>query len=399
MPRTAVQFGAGNIGRGFIAQLFHESGFEIVFVDVVPDILGALNTRRGYTIHIVGPGARDVPITGVRAVDGRDREAVAAEIAACEIACTAVGARALPHVAPNLAAGLALRHRQGGEPLNLLICENLRDAGDYLRQLVAERLPDAEREAILARTGFVPAVVSRMVPLQAAPDPTIPPSDDPLGIRVEAYKRLPVDAKAVVGTLPQIVGVQPVVNFEAHVERKLYVHNGAHAVLGYLGGLRGLTYGYEALEEPTIRATLNAVLQETGTALIRKHGFDPGEHAAHVADLLERFANVDLGDTCFRLARDPLRKLAPDDRLVGAARLCEEYGVVPEALAEVISEALRFSAPEDPSAVELQRRIADEGLESVLQTVCGISPEEDLGKRILSHCRLLTLIETEGVTG
>ena len=37
MRRTGVIFGAGNIGRGFVAQLFHESGFEVVFIDVVPE--------------------------------------------------------------------------------------------------------------------------------------------------------------------------------------------------------------------------------------------------------------------------------------------------------------------------------------------------------------------------
>jgi mannitol-1-phosphate 5-dehydrogenase len=375
MP-TAVQFGAGNIGRGFIAQLFHESGYEVVFVDVIPETLAALNEQHAYSIHIVGKGAEIVPITNVRAVDGRDTEAVATEIARCEIACTAVGAGALKYIAPNLAAGLALRDREGGSPLNVLICENLHDASDLLRSLIAELLPADRRDAILEKTGLVQAVVSRMVPLQT------PDQEEPLAVRVEAYKRLPVDANAVADALPNIVGVIPVNNFEAHVERKLYTHNCAHATLGYLGWLRGITYGYEALADPEVRSTLEAVLKETGAALVSKHGFDSAEHAAHVADLLARFENIELGDTCFRLARDPVRKLAPDDRLVGAARLCESQGVEPNALAEVIAAAFRFVTPEDHASLEIRTSITRIGFDSAMEKYTGIHIMSPLGVRV-----------------
>lgn len=379
MKRTAVQFGAGNIGRGFLAQLFHESGLEVVFVDVAAPMVEALNARGEYTIHIVGSGAHDVPITDVRAVDGRDTEAVARELASCEIACTAVGANVLPHIAANLAAGLLLRDAQEGGPLNILLCENLHDASERLGGYIADHLPEERREAIRAKTGLVQAVVSRMVPLQTAEDN----GGDPLAIRVEAYKRLPVDAQAVVGALPELVGVEPVSNFLAYVERKLYTHNCAHATLGYLGYRRGYEFGWEALEDPAIALTLADVLEETGVALVRKHGFDPNEQAAHVADLLERFANRDLGDTCFRLARDPIRKLAPDDRLVGAALLCGQMGVDPKALSEVIAEALTFDAAEDPAALTLQKRIAEEGIVPVLCSF-QLEPDSFVGCRVLA---------------
>jgi mannitol-1-phosphate 5-dehydrogenase len=381
MKPTAVQFGAGNIGRGFIAQLFHESGYEVVFVDVVPEIVAALNESRQYRLRIVGRGAQDIQITDVRAVHGQQREQVAREVAACEIACTAVGVGALRFVAPNLAAGLQLRHAQGGGALNVLVCENLHDASGLLKSLVAEHLPEAEREAILAKVGFVQAVVSRMVPLQTEEDRR----EDPAGIRVEGYKKLPVDGQAVVGTLPSIVGVKVVADFEAEVERKLYTHNCMHAVMGYLGHLAGFTYGYEALEHPATRAMVDAVMEDTGLALVRKHGFDPQEHAAITLDILERSRCRELGDTCFRLARDPIRKLAPDDRLTGAARLCEAQSVPTDRLAFVIACALRFESPEDPSSLEMQQRIRSEGVERVLQSLCAVAPEEPLGRAILTE--------------
>ncbi len=383
MTLSAVQFGAGNIGRGFIAQLFHESGFDVTFVDVVDPVVARLNADGAYTIRIVGPGATDVRIDRVNAVHGANRDDVASVVASCSVACTAVGAGALKFVAPNLAAGLAKRLSMGAPPLNVLVCENLHEAGKVLRELVAGELSPDIRDACLARTGFVQAVVSRMVPIQT-PDP-----EDPLTVRVEAYKRLPVDANAVVGSLPDIVGVEPVANFAAHEARKLFTHNCAHAAIGYLGWLDGIEYGYEALESPQVRRTLDQALDETGAALVRRFGFDPKEHEEHVQDLLRRFANKALGDTCYRLARDPIRKLAPNDRLVGAARLCQECGVRPDGLARIIGAALHFSAADDPSAVQMQSMIGQYGPEHVLNAVSGIAPDEDLGVAVMREYRRL----------
>ncbi len=374
---TAVQFGAGNIGRGFIAQLFHESGMEVVFIDVVQPVVEAINARGEYTIHIVGDAPEEVAIDRVRAVDGRDLEAVAAEVAGCDVACTAVGAGALKFVAPGLAAGLEQRRREGGAPLNVLVCENLHMAGHVLADHVRQRLDPEVADGILASTGFVQAVVARMVPIQA------PDADDQLAVRVEAYKRLPVDLAAVRGTLPTMVGVEPVERFDAYEARKLYIHNCAHAVLGYLGWPLGIEFGYEALQNPRVRPTLDLSMRESGEALCRQHGFGRAEMDVHVADLMHRFANKALGDTCFRLARDPVRKLAAADRLVGAARMCEEAGIEPVGLAGVVGAALAFDAPDDPVAVTLQSRIAAEGPGPVMRDVAGIDQEEPLGRAVL----------------
>jgi mannitol-1-phosphate 5-dehydrogenase len=372
--RSAVQFGAGNIGRGFLAQLFTESSLEVVFVDVSSPLVEALNARRSYSLHIVGDRAETIEIQNVRAVHGADREAVAREIAKAEIICTAVGASALPHIAPTLAAGLIARALEGGKPINILLCENLHDAASRLRGLVAEHLPSHTREQILARTGFVQAVVSRMVPIQTDEER----AQDLLAVRAEGYKHLPVDAAAFVDPFPNIVGVEPTFQFEAMVERKLYTHNCAHAVLGYLGCMAGHRYGYEALEDGRIASLLRAVLAETSDALIRKHGFSRETQDAHVQDLSHRFRNRALGDTCLRLARDPMRKLAGDDRLVGAARLCESQNVKPRALAWAIVAALRHSDPDDPSSCEVQRLVRDLGRDAAIKRICGISPDEPL---------------------
>jgi mannitol-1-phosphate 5-dehydrogenase len=296
------------------------------------------------------------------------------------IVCTAVGASALPFTAPAIASGIEKRYRAGNGPLNVLLCENLYNAAEVLRAAVSALLPEANRDRIIAETGFVQAVVSRMVPLQTTEDRIT----DPLGVRVEAYKRLPVDGDAWVGPAQpsSIVGLEAVSPFEAYVERKLFTHNCAHAVMGYLGYAAGHEFGYEALDDPRIEPLLKAVLEETGRALISKHGFNAQDHAAHVADLLHRFNNRELGDTCKRLARDPIRKLAPGDRIVGAARCCESQCVSPKALSTAIAAALSYYDGDDPSAIELQKIISERGLEAALKQVCDIDPNEPLYAQI-----------------
>src|SRR3990172_6457182 len=104
-----VQFGAGNIGRGFTTQLFRESGWEVVFVDVVEEVVRLINERKSYPIEIAGPGAEIITITGVRAVNGNDRGSVAAEIKDASLVRTAVGVNALKYITPALSMGIKAR--------------------------------------------------------------------------------------------------------------------------------------------------------------------------------------------------------------------------------------------------------------------------------------------------
>lgn len=368
--KKAVMYGAGNVGRGFLGQLFSESGYEVVFVDVAPALLAALNARRSYRLVLVSnQGAEPLVVENVRAVDGRDVPAVAAEIAEADVLATAVGANILPRIAPVVAAGLARRAElRPTQPLNLIICENLKDAPRLFREMLREHLPVELHPYLDTCVGLVDAVIGRMVPLVPAAEQ----AQDPSLVYAEPYKVLPVNRAGFVGPIPEIVGLEPQGRFEAYVDRKLYIHNAGHAMLAYLGALKGLTYGYEALDNPEIRPWLLRALDESQHALVAEHGLDPAALREHVQDLLQRFGNRALGDTIYRLGRDPLRKLGRTDRLVGAALLAAKHGIAPEALALGIAAALAFADPQDPSALTLQRLLAKRGLAAALREVCGL---------------------------
>ena len=64
----------------------------------------------------------------------------------------------------------------------------------------------------------------------------------------------------------------------------------------------------------------NAML-ESAAGLSKKYGADLAQLQLHITDLLHRFTNSALGDTCSRVGRDPQRKLDPSDRLTASSSL------------------------------------------------------------------------------
>jgi mannitol-1-phosphate 5-dehydrogenase len=262
--KKAVQFGAGNIGRGFIGQLFSRSGYEVVFVDVDARIVEAMNIDRRYPVRVVGDGPdAEIYIEKVRAVNGTDISAVAREIAGAEVIGTAVGAGMLPKIAPALAAGLELRWKSEIlAPINIILCENLVDADSAFRAMVADRIAGEHRGRLKSLAGFVRASVGRMVPVMT----DAMREGNPLRIWVEAYDHLQVDAGAFVGQPPNVVNMERVAPFELYVQRKLYIHNMGHAAVAYLGALRGYRYIWEAVGDPAVAGVARAAMLESAAS-------------------------------------------------------------------------------------------------------------------------------------
>lgn len=165
----AVHFGAGNIGRGFIGQLLHESGYEITFVDVRDDVVDALKTEGCYEIILAGGGEEHVSVNRVTALHSvREAGEVKEALVESDLITTAVGPSVLPVIAPAIAGGLVERARRGGAPVNVIACENMVGASQALKGYVMKHVPDEDREAVEEISGFPNAAVDRIVPERRA---------------------------------------------------------------------------------------------------------------------------------------------------------------------------------------------------------------------------------------
>ncbi|MCU1473066.1 MAG: mannitol dehydrogenase protein [Amnibacterium sp.] len=372
----AVHFGAGNIGRGFVGQLLHESGYEVVFADVADALIDALRDAESYTVHEIGENGRSHIVTDFRAVNSRTEEgALIDEIATADVVTTAVGPRVLPFVAPVIARGIQRRIESGddvldGERLAVFACENAINATDGLKALVRAALPEALADSLDATAVFANTAIDRIVPAQAP--------EAGLDVTLEPFFEWVIERSPFGGEPPAITGVHWVDDLAPFIERKLFTVNTAHATAAYHGFERGVHSITDAMTDPAIRAEVEAAIGETRALLVAKFGLDEAEQRAYGERILGRLSNPELPDTVERVGRGPLRKLSRSERFIGPASQLAERGMARDALLRAIRAALAFDVPEDAESVELQAILAREEPDGAVSVLTGIEPAHPL---------------------
>jgi mannitol-1-phosphate 5-dehydrogenase len=387
--KKAVMYGAGNIGRGFIGQLFSESGYEVVFIDVNTEIIDKLNDDRKYPVKILkGMESKEIIVENVRGINGIDVIKVAKEIAEADIMATAVGVNILPRIAMPIAEGLKKRWLNGNmEPFNIIICENLLDANHYLSEIIKKYLNETEKGNFDILVGMVEASIGRMVPVMT---PEMQEGDI-LRICVEEYGVLPVDKDGFKGEIPNIKNMKPFSPFNFYIQRKLYIHNMGHALTAYLGKLKGYTYIWEAIKDPNIKIAALRAMQDSAIAMSLEHGVKLDSLLEHVEDLIYRFGNKQLGDTVNRVGNDTIRKLSSNDRLIGAADLCVKHGINPSNICLGIAAGMKFDSEPDSNLIGVRDKIANDGPWEVINKICGLTDKNVYRELILQFYNLLEL--------
>ena len=379
--KQAVMYGGGNIGRGFIGALLSQSGYEVTFIDVAEPVVRHLQEQHTYPVRYVSSeGHEDVWIEHVTAVNGNDQAAAAEVIAHCDIMATAVGARILKFIVPNIVAGIRQRWAENRGPLNIIICENLMDANKVVESMIKDQLTEQECKKFDETVGLVEASIGRMVPVQTEEMK----DGEPMRVCVESYGYLPVDKAAFKGQVPEIKNMVPYDPFDFYIKRKLYVHNMGHATCAYLGDLLGLHYIYQSIDVADVRILVQNAMLESALALSGKYGASLKDLSLHIIDLLGRFTNAALGDTCQRVGGDPARKLGPDDRLIGSAQLALQEGITPSYIAVGAAAGLHRYICEAESL--------EQGLDTaaqVLRDVSKLDADSELSQLILHMYQLI----------
>ena len=372
--KKAIQFGAGNIGRGFIGAVLSKAGYHVVFADVNELVVNKINEDGKYTVAIMDTECTEQVITNISAVDSRS-PVLAKEIAQAQVVTTAVGLGILPRIAGALAAGIAERQAQGvTEYLNVIACENGLRASSQLKEHVYSHLTEEQKAYADEYVAFPDCSVDRIVPPIK--------SENPIDVVVEKFYEWNVERASIKGDL-QMEGMNLADNLIAYIERKLFTLNTGHAITAYLGKLKGHSTIADSIADEEIYTIVKAAMQESGEGLVAKYGFDHDAHFAYIDKIIGRFRNPHLQDDVTRVGREPLRKLSANDRLIKPTMTAIEHGFATPNLVLGIGAALHYNNPEDPQSVQLQQAISENGVAKALEQFSGISADDALAAQIL----------------
>ena len=374
---SCVIFGAGKIARGFIAHLLSLSDIDFVFVEKVDALVDLINERGQYTINILGAPEKNYVVKNAHALKFSQVDEITEAIADADVVFDAVGGKNLHEIVPFYIKGVEAKAKKGGY-LNFVTCENWKQPAKILKDGVEAGISESAKEYLDKYVGFTESVIMRSG--IEAPKKLL--EKDPLIVNVQDYWYLPVDADRVKGKLPEIKYMDALTEFTGFLERKFYTYNAANGSTSFLGALLGYKVLAEAAHDERILKVLDGVYHETGKALSHKHGIPLEDQMAFTRTSLHKLQDYTIVDSIERNARDPLRKLGKDDRLVGSARMVLACGIKPESLCTAIAAAIYYRNPEDPSAVELEKIVKEEGIDAVLEKVCGIKPNGELGLMI-----------------
>jgi fructuronate reductase len=320
-----VHLGIGAFARAHLAWYTqHASGHPwgiTAFTGRSPAVAEALAAQDGrYTLvtRAADGDTAEVVDVVVAAHPGSDDTAWTAALASPDttvvtLTVTEQGYRRGSDVPARLVAGLDARRRADAGPVTLLSLDNLTHNGEVLRQAVRDAVTDPALQAwIDATVTFPSSMVDRITPATIEDDVAalagLPGAldGDRVPVVTEPFTEWVVE-DAFAGERPawETAGARVVDDVTPYEQRKLWLLNGSHSLLAYLGLLLGHETVERAMADPVCRSAVEALWDEAAQELAL-----PADQVADArAALVERFANPRIRHTLVQIASGGSQKL------------------------------------------------------------------------------------------
>lgn len=292
--KLAIHFGAGNIGRGFIAPVLQENNYEVVFVDVNKELIEQINLLQRYKVKSISLNASsDIFVKNISGLLLDDEEFLNEKLAKADLITTSVGPKFVKDIF-NLVSSTKTEKIQ-----TFIAFENMYRAST-----------SNSTESGLSKLVLIDAVVDKIVP---------PQNTTSLDVIVEEYGSIILDNN--VNTKPlnesKIVSYS---NYEHEFYKKLWLLNGLHLKLAYFGLSRNIKYIHEILSNQEGLDFAERAIDSLSKAysLFSNSTEDLKDFKQTI---LNRFSMPEIQDEVTRIARNPQIKFSKDERFERPLRL------------------------------------------------------------------------------
>ncbi len=348
-----VIFGAGKVGRGFLADLFSRAKWDITLVEVTPSTLDLLNNEGEWNLIRLKDEPEIITINATTIIDGNDQKAVDLAIQSADLLCTAIGGSHLENWAISAFKPLMQRVERG--KIDIIFAENHAQPAELVRNTLQKQLSQLSdkqaEEKLFANLGLAQAQILRSCIEPSAEQIT---EYGKLTLRVQDHDILPLDADAL--TSPELLkgvpGIRPTHNFSLELTRKVFTYNAINAVVSYLGSIRKYDFLADAANDEEIALIAKASGLEASNALISSFGFVRDEQIAWAQRALVKYQDRRIVDPIDRQCRDPIRKLGVNDRLLGPILLAIKLGLPCANLAIGMAAALAYEPSEEEKKLD-----------------------------------------------
>lgn len=146
----------------------------------------------------------------------------------------------------------------------------------------------------------------------------------------------------------------------------------------YLARLMGYDIIQDYFKVPENTKLTRDMMLQAAAFIEKKHGFVHNEMVDYIDATIGRWSTPGVKDTIERIAKAPIRKLDPEDRMVKSAVECEKYGLANDLILKGIAAAFLYDVDGDEQAAEIKAYVEEYGIEKAVTHYTGI----EAGSRI-----------------
>lgn len=349
-----VVIGAGKTGRGFIGRLLRETGEEILFIDKNEELVTQLNNEKEFQIRFFGNVREPYVVDHFTACTWEN-----ADLRDAELIFVSVGGQNLPDVGAKLSEKLADdRHYY------IITAENASKPSETLKAAIGKTNISVSESTVFCTTI----------------------EEGALSINSENYPYLQCNAELLDGYVPAAKTIKPIDHFSNFLTRKLYTYNAASCVIAYLGWIKGYTNYADAANDEEILKLLDANYAVTNKVLCAEYGYEEQDQQEFAALSKAKFCDRTIVDTVARNARDPQRKLAGAERIIGPIKLLHKYGEDASVLEKTAAAAILYDNDGEDAWKAIK---AEKTPEQILTDICGLDSESEIFKNIMTYVKSL----------